>query len=161
MPRWGIIQDQTDEVGTWVCDRTGGLWFEGCGTAIGFTFDGRLAAGITYENFNGANVHMRFAVDPRREFNGASGRRVINRATAWAAFAYPFLHLGCRRVTAVVDSDNVASLAFVEHLGFAREATLKDAAPKGDLIVFRMLKSECRWLRNNRYKPKERPLAAA
>lgn len=141
--RWGLIQDDPDTVGTWVCDRTGGLWYEGAGTAIGLTFDERLVAGCTYENFNGASVYMRFAVaDPR----------CINRASIWAVFSYPFLQLGCKRVTAVVDSDNVRSLALVEHLGFAYEATLQDAAPNGDQILFRMLKSECRWLRNNRFQ---------
>ncbi len=142
---WGIIQDDPDGVGTWVCDRTGGLWYEGCGTAIGFTFDGRLVAGVIYTNYNGPNIYMGFAV---------TDRRVFNRASLWSAFAYPFLDLRCRRVTALVDCDNVRSLALCEHLGFAREATLADAAPNGDQILFRMLKSECRWLRNNRYQPR-------
>lgn len=145
MTGWGLIQDQPDEVGTWVCDRTGGLWYEGAGAAIGFTFDGAMAAGCTFENYNGANIYLRFAVQDRR---------VFNRASIWAVFSYPFLQLGCKRVTAVVDCDNVRSLTFVEHLGFVREATLADAAPNGDQAVFRMLKSECRWLRNNRFKPK-------
>lgn len=142
--RWGLIQNDPDTVGTWVCDRTGGLWYEGCGTAIGFTFDDRIVAGCLYERFNGSNVYMTFAV---------TDRRMMNRATLWAAFSYPFLQLECKRVTALVNCDNFASLAFVEHLGFAYEATLEDAAPNGDhQIVFRMLKSECRWLRNNRFQ---------
>src|SRR5688572_71989 len=144
-PRWGIIQDQIDEVGTWVCDRTGTLWYDGRGTAVGFTFDGRLVGGCTYEQFNGANVYLRFSL---------TDARFINRATAWATFSYPFDQLGCKRVTALVDSDNLRSLAFVKRLGFAYEATLQDAAPNGDQIVFRMLKSECRWIRNQRFQPR-------
>lgn len=152
MSRWGLIQDDPEGVGTWVCDRTGGLWYEGCGTAIGLTFGGVIAAGMTYTGWNGANVNMSFALDERRIFNGASGRRVINRMALWAAFSYPFEQLRAKRVTALVDCDNVRSLAFVEHLGFVYEATLKDAAPNGDQILFRMFKSECRWLKSQRYQ---------
>lgn len=145
-PRWGLVQDQPDEVGRWVCERTGGQWYAGCGTALGFTFDGLPAAGAIYTNYNGSNIFMGFAVDERR---------VFNRATLWAAFSYPFEQLGARRVTALVDCDNFRSLALCEHLGFAYEATFEDAAPNGDhQLVFRMLKSECRWLRNNRYQAK-------
>ncbi len=102
--RWGLIQHDSEGVGTWVCDRTGGLWYEGCGTAIGFTFDGRMVAGVMYTQWNGANLQMTFASDDSR---------CINRASIWAAFSYPFLQLRARRVTAVVDCDNVRSLALV------------------------------------------------
>ncbi|HYC01618.1 MAG TPA: GNAT family protein [Candidatus Limnocylindrales bacterium] len=143
--RWGLIQDQPDVVGAWVCERTGGAWHKGCGTALGFTFDGALKAGAIYTSYTGADVQLGFAVEDRR---------VFNRASIWFAFYYPFQQLGCRRITARVNCDNVRSLALVEHLGFVREATLTDAAPNGDQIQFRMLKSECRWLRDNRYKPR-------
>lgn len=146
--RWGLIQDDPDGVGTWVRERTGGAWRAGSGTAIGFTFDGRMAGGAVYSNFNGSNIYIEFAVEDRR---------IFNRASIWASFAYPFLQLGCRRVTALVDCGNFRSLALCKHLGFAYEATLEDAAPNGDhQIVFRMLKSECRWIRDLRYKPKLR-----
>lgn len=145
--RWGLIQDCSDLVGQWVCERTGGQWYPGCGTAIGFTFDDKVAAGAIYTAHTGADVQLGFAVDDRR---------VFNRASIWFAFWYPFQQLGCRRITARVDCDNLRSLALVEHLGFVREATLTDAAPNGDQIQFRMLKSECRWLRDNRYHPKRR-----
>lgn len=143
-PRWGIIQDQHDDVGAWVCQRTGGQWHRGVGTAIGFTFDNRPAAGAIYTGYTGADVQLGFAVEDRR---------VFNRASIWFAFYYPFQQLGCRRITARVDCDNLRSLALVEHLGFVREATLTHAAPNGDQIQFRMLKSECRWLTDLRYKP--------
>lgn len=146
--RWGLIQDDPDTVGAWVRDRTGGLWHEGAGTAIGLTFDGLLAAGAVYSNYNGSNIYIEFAVEDRR---------VFNRASLWAAFSYPFLQLQCRRVTALVNCGNFQSIALVEHLGFAYEATFEHAAPNGDhQIVFRMLNSECRWLRNNRYQAKQR-----
>lgn len=145
--RWGLVQDQPDVVGAWVCERTGGIWYPGCGTALGFTFDGELRAGAIYTAHTGPDVQLGFAVEDRR---------VFNRASIWFAFYYPFQQLGCRRITARVNCDNVRSLALVEHLGFVSEATLKDAAPNGDQIQFRMLKSECRWLLDNRYQPKQK-----
>lgn len=141
--RWGLLVGQDDHVGQWVASRTGGVWFAGAGIAVGFTFDGELGGGITYYHHNGANIFLGFAVEERRVFNRDSLR---------FAFHYPFEQLGCKRVTALVDCDNLRSLDFVKHLGFAYEATLADAAPNGDQFAFRMLKSECRWILNNRYQ---------
>jgi hypothetical protein len=35
---------------------------------------------------------------------------------------------------------------FIEHIGFILEATLKDCAPKGDLLIYTMAKDQCKWL---------------
>jgi RimJ/RimL family protein N-acetyltransferase len=61
-------------------------------------------------------------------------------------FYYPFVQLGCRRITGLVPSVNLAARKFDENLGFVLEATLKDAHPEGDLLVYVMHKGDCRWL---------------
>jgi RimJ/RimL family protein N-acetyltransferase len=103
------------------------------------TNQGELIAGVWYEWFNGANMNMHVAAVP--------GRRWMTREFLFAAFAYPFNDAGVRRVTGIVAESNHDARRFDEHLGFSLEARLKDAAPDGDLLVYRMFKDECRWLR--------------
>lgn len=50
-------------VGPWVSKKTGGTWSEGRGTAIGKIKDGKLIAGVLYEDWNGANVICHIAGD--------------------------------------------------------------------------------------------------
>jgi RimJ/RimL family protein N-acetyltransferase len=144
--RWGLVCNNAQAVGTWVCARSGEEWRPALSAAIGFTFDGKLAAGCVFYDYNGASIYVSFAVEDRR---------VINRASLWAAFSYPFEQLGCKRVTAVVGCDNVRAITFVKHLGFVHEATMIHATQTGDAHLYRLFRSECRWLRGHRYKPKK------
>jgi hypothetical protein len=111
---------------------------------LGFVLDGRLVAGVTYCNWNGYDVQMSMAVNP--------GFQWSRRALA-AIFGYPFLQLKLNRVTALVESDNVDSQRFVKRLGGTLEAKLAEACHSGDLLVYRMLRSECRWLRDRNDQP--------
>ena len=54
--------------------------------------------------------------------------------------------MGARRLTGLVASDNHAARRFDEHIGFKLEATLVDACPTGDLLVYAMRREDCRWL---------------
>ena len=59
---------------------------------------------------------------------------------------YPFNELKVNRVTGMIPCTNKASIRFVEKLGAELETTLKDAHPKGDLLVYRMIKKDCKYL---------------
>ena len=55
--------------------------------------------------------------------------------------------VGCRRVTGLVHDNNHDARRFDEHLGFKQEGVLRKAAPDGDdMIVYGMLREECRWI---------------
>lgn len=133
-----IIVDRPDIIGPWVCERAGGTWIEGRGTAIGLTDDKQIVAGVLYEDFNGANVNMHVAAIP--------GRKWLNREFLKICFDYPFNQLGVKRVTGIVPSYNKDAMRFDLHLGFNLEATLKDAHPEGDLNILVMRRENCRWL---------------
>ncbi len=68
--------------------------------------------------------------------------RVVRRA-----FEYPFEKADCVAVIALVDSDNAAALRFDTRLGFREVDRIPGGGITGDLVVMRMLRSECRWLR--------------
>ena len=125
-------------VGPWVASRTGGTWSPGRGTAIGKLDDqGNLIAGVLYEDWNGANIVCHIA----GEGNWAS-RQFLN-----VIFDYPFNQLEVRRITVPVGSTNIKSIHLVTRMGFALESTLAQAIPDGNLLLYRMFRSECQYLR--------------
>ena len=129
-------------VGPWVCERAGGQYMPGRFKAIGRVRDGKLIAGVLYEDTNGVNVFCHIAAEGRW----------ANRHFLWLIFHYPFVQLGLKRITTVVEPQNKVSIEFTKNLGFTLETTLKDSHPAGDLHVFRMFKPECKWIKD-RAKP--------
>lgn len=97
-----------------------------------------LLAGIWFEAYNGANMMMHVAALPQT--------RWMTKEVLWYTFHYPFIEMNVRRVTGLLSSNNHEAIEFDTRLGFHLEATLKDAAPDGDLLVYVMFREECRWL---------------
>lgn len=106
--------------------------------ALGLEKNGELVAGVLYESFNGVNVWMHVAVAP--------GAR-ITRQYLHYCFYYPFVALGCKRLTGYVEASNEKARRFDEHLGFKPEAVLKGAARDGgDVILYVMHREDCRYV---------------
>lgn len=153
--KW-ILTAHPDFVGRWVCERAGGEW-SGVGATFGLVErDGgkdTLIAGVLFDSFNGANINMHVAALP--------GRRWMTREFLFAVFDYPFRQLGVKRITGLVAASNADARRFDEHIGFKLEATLKDAHPDGDLLVYCMTREDCRWLQlRSRYGKEQRTVAA-
>lgn len=107
--------------------------------AIGLERRGELIAGVLYDGFTGPNIWMHVAAK--------SGARWATGEFLRAAFSYPFLQLGCDRVSGAVDASNSQARRFDEHLGFEEEARLKGAAADGgDVILYVMWKKDCRYV---------------
>jgi RimJ/RimL family protein N-acetyltransferase len=105
--------------------------------------DGEVIAALLYVEFNGTNLFAHLA--------GRPGRRWLNRDFLFWGLHYPFVQLGCSRVTGWVEADNADSLRFLEHLGFVREATLTGAGTHGqDVILVRLFREE--WLMGRRQR---------
>lgn len=133
-----VIYGQDSRVIDWVKPRVDESNF-GDAAAIGLEEDGRLIAGVVYNIYNGPSICMHVAAE--------SGKRWLNRDFLFAAFAYPFIQLGCFRVTGLVRADNIEAKRFDEHLGFKQEGVIRKGASDGtDMILYGMLKEECRWL---------------
>lgn len=106
---------------------------------LGLERDGELVAGVIYEGYNGQNVWMHVAAVP--------GRRWLNKEYLRYCFEYPFVELGCRRVSGYVEARNLDARRFDEHLGFQQEAVLRGAASDGgDVILYVMWREDCRFL---------------
>lgn len=100
--------------------------------------DGTPAAVALYTDYNTANINIHISAEP--------GKHWCTREFLWYCFRYPFVELGVKRLTGIVASSNAQARKFDENLGFTLEATLKDAHPEGDLLVYKMTKDTCRWL---------------
>jgi RimJ/RimL family protein N-acetyltransferase len=108
-------------------------------TGIGLEKDGELCAGVVFTQKSSVNILMHVASDETRHW--------MTPAFLSAVFRYPFVQEKCNRITGLVRADNVDAQRFDEHLGFKREGQLRAACTDGtDLIVYGMLKSECRFI---------------
>lgn len=101
--------------------------------------DGRIIAAVLYQDCNSTNVFVHVAGEP--------GERWGTKSFLYWTMHYPFVQLGCSRMTGWVEVDNMAARKFDEHLGFKQEAILKGAGQHGqDVIVYAMHRQDCRWL---------------
>lgn len=125
----------------WIASRTGE--FNGFGTDIGIGWQrgGQIVAGVAYANWNGVNVECHIASD--------GSRRWLTRQYLWTILDYPFNQLRVNRITVCVGEGNADSRRFVLHLGFTQEATLAGAHPTGNLLIFRLWRHDCQWIRHD------------
>jgi len=134
-----VIYGQDERVLKWVGDRTDEDDFGPGSIAIGLEEDNELIAGVAFNMYTKASICMHVAAMP--------GKRWMTRDFLWRSFAYPFIQLGCNRVTGLVREDNFVAQKFDEHLGFKREGLLRRACTDGqNMILYGMLREECRWL---------------
>lgn len=101
--------------------------------------DGEVVAAALYVEFNGSNVFVHLA--------GSPDKRWLTRDFLYWGFHYPFVQLGCRRITCCVDVTNVTSRIFCEHIGWKPEAVLEAAGVGGvDVIVYKMFREDCKYV---------------
>lgn len=130
---WRIVTGP--EVGYWVAGKMRGSFGKDTSTAIGLEKEGVIVAGVIYENWNGKSLMVHLAIEGR-----------VTRAFLGAIFRYGFVTCGIEKAIAPIESNNAKIIKFVENAGFLREATIKDAAPGGDILIYTLKKSDCRFL---------------
>lgn len=112
--------------------------------AIGLEQDGELIAGVVFDGKSGAGILMHVASNETRHW--------MTPAYMSACFRYAFIQEKCNRITGLVRADNISAQRFDEHLGFKLEGQLRAACTDGtDMLVYGMLKRECRYLDGKYY----------
>ena len=110
-----------------------------------------LKVALAYNHYTGPNIAIHAAA--------RQGALWCHPAILYHVFAYPFLQLKTRRVTAPVSGRNVKCIEMLLNMGFQHEGTLREADVKGaNLLIFGMLKRECRWLDYKEKKVESDPL---
>lgn len=138
-----IVIDQPDFFGSWVMATFNVPWFPGRGTAIGLMDGDEILGATVFDSYNGASVCMHVA---------SSRKGWISREYLRVVFTYVFGQLGCQKAVGLVGSGNHAARQFDESLGFVLEATLTNAHPDGDLLLYTMSKDQCRWIKQRNVK---------
>lgn len=97
----------------------------------------RVLGVVLYENYTGEDIEI-----------SAVGFETgwLTRSLLFSLFAYPFGQLDCRRVTSRVLSSNRAARRLCEHMGFRQEGLLRKALHGEDIVVYGMLREECRFI---------------
>lgn len=134
-----LVLDKHDEIfGPWISEKLGIKWHPESGVTIGLwdSVKGPVAATL-YTNYNGRAVCASIAI---------AEKTLVNREFLWFIFYYPFEQVGVDKILSYVDSTNTKSVRIQKHLGFTLEATLKEAAPIGDLLIYSMTRDQCKWL---------------
>jgi RimJ/RimL family protein N-acetyltransferase len=127
------------EVKTWVEDMLGGMNLQEPFVAIGMEDKGEIVAGVVYNNYrNGRDIEVHLA--------GKDGKLWATKKALGVWFGYPFNQLGVERITASVAGKNMKARKFDEHVGFIQEGVMRGALPNDDLIIYGMLRTECRWI---------------
>ena len=121
--------------------------YSGYPVGIGIEKDGQLVGGIVFHEFNGANVYIHVASDFPKKW--------VTREWLHVIFSYAFDQMKVNRVTGIVPESNQTALNFDLATGFEIESRLKDAHPKGDMLIIKMTRATCRWINYRRFPGKE------
>lgn len=127
------------QIAQWIAERVPGYRYFSDTTCIGIMGQGRLLAGVAYENYNGVHVECTIAAEP--------GSRWATRRTLFWLFWYPFEHLKCKAISVAIPQSNLASLNLATKLGFRPEAIVAFAAKDGGpLVILKAHRNECGWI---------------
>lgn len=135
-----IVYGRRDELVEWAEERIPGCKFRDDAQTIGLAApDGAIIAATVFDTFSTSSCFVSVAADTSRNW--------LTRAYLYHCFAYPFIQCDFRRITCVISEHNAASLKFTRACGWVEEGVNREGGPEGeDLIIFGMLRRECRWL---------------
>ena len=98
-------------------------------------------------------VYSRFCARGGGLFQDCDMNIAARKGSLWATpeflhrvFHYPFIQLGCKRVTALIGANNLASIKMVEHIGFKREAEIQRGLPDQNLLIYGLFPENCKWI---------------
>ena len=101
---------------------------------IGEEIDGKLVSMAAFDNFDEVNIDVHIIA------------KRITRRWIRAICEYAFEMCGCRRMTSLNDSDNFQMKPYLERLGFEYEGTLRHGLPDSDLVIYGMIREDCKWV---------------
>lgn len=76
----------------------------------------------------------------------SSTPRWAKRSVFKGILAYPFIQLGCSRITAITEATNQSTRTFLQRFGFQEEGHHPELFSSGDGVSYGLLRRNCRWL---------------
>lgn len=128
---------QKDTLVRWVTQRLGIKDYGPCRT-IGVYHGEQIVAVAIFSEYRPPNIEITFVTSSPRWASPNAVRAILK---------YPFLQLGCKRITAITEATNQPARAFLCRLGFKQEGIHPDALPTGDAITYGLLRKDAaRWI---------------
>lgn len=76
------------------------------------------------------------------------GRKCTPKKLLWAMFDYPFNQIGIEVIIGIVNSSNESAMKYDQNLGFTEKCRFENVHDDGgDMVIFSMKKSECRFIK--------------
>lgn len=125
----------------WAQETMGDIQFRNDAYALGVVHDGVTVASVIFDTFGPSDCLIHVVSD--------GNRRWLSREVAIRVMAFPFLQCKFVRITAMISADNEPSLRFIRGFDrFQQEGVMRKGGTKGeDLILFGLLRQDCRWLK--------------
>lgn len=138
-----IIEDKDNLITDWVSRGLGendSSW-AGEHYTVGFSIENKLAGGLVYHNLR-PHCDVWWSIY-------TVNKKWCNRRILTYLFNLAFEILNCRRISILVNTNNVSCLKLVEKLGFEKEGCLRRFRENGDdCFIMGMLKENCNWKEN-------------
>lgn len=108
---------------------------------IGMKRKGEWLAAVLYDRFGVRDCEM--------HIGSVRGTRWATDEAISRALSYAFVDLRRERITGCTPAHNLDARKFNEHIGFVQEGIKRCGADDGsDAILYGMLRSECRWIKD-------------
>ena len=121
----------------WAGARLGIADFRPC-TTIGVAREGAILAAAIYNNYRPPNIEITFVT---------ASPHWASKGAICAMLRYPFVQLGCKRLTAITAVQNAPARTFLLRLGFCEEGLHSDALPSGAAVSYGLLAANAaRWI---------------
>jgi RimJ/RimL family protein N-acetyltransferase len=122
------------QVMDWVSTRMDGIFAEINCQAIGLESNGKIQAGVVFENWNGSSIVAHMAAER------------LSRQFLWAVSDFAFNQCGAIKIIAPIAGTNESMIRLIEHMGFILEGCIRDGCPGGHMLLYTLRKQYCRFL---------------
>lgn len=146
-----LIYGADEFVSAWVAQRLGVSFRDA--KAIGVERDGKLIAGVVYHDYRPSYASIQMSVA------AIDKSRWLSKGNLAAFFYYPFVQLKCSSVYVCCSRKARRTRKFVEKVGFKYSGLLRRGFGTVDAVLYDMLSTEVRWLKDS--TDERQPLHAA
>lgn len=131
-----IVLENDDAVAAYI-ERRLGISLSHPRSVVGFmTDEKRPLCAVVMNDYTGANIELTIVAE----------RGGLTRGVVGYLARHVFIKNGCRRLTVRTKKRNKLVARMAGRFGFTFECVAKQYFHDDDAVVYRMLKSECRWL---------------
>lgn len=139
-----ILYGYDKPLAEWTAKRLGMIALAEPLSAIGVVQHNQITAAAVFNNYRPPNIEVTFVSSTPRWASRDAIRQIL---------AYPFLQLGCRRITAICEAHNAQVREFMTRLGFKLEGFHPEALPTGDAMTWGLMRYDAeRWISDGKVK---------